>query len=132
MKNRAKCKLCLDVLESFHENDYVQCKCGEISICGGQVSFDCGARDFNNFLRLDDENREIEVKVINKEDNTISVDPTGDQSDKIMNREEKISMLREMLKSYDNLPPQAMQSSVTHYDLYSVIALVLSILENEK
>ena len=35
MRNRAKCKLCSSVIESYHRYDEVSCKCGEINISGG-------------------------------------------------------------------------------------------------
>ena len=68
MKNRAKCRLCGDILESFHETDYVKCSCEEISIYGGRQSYKAAAKDFKNFLRIDDEGNEIEVKWIDKEE----------------------------------------------------------------
>src|SRR5580692_543260 len=67
MRNSAKCRLCLDVLESFHQFDLVACKCGEISITGGNHGFGTSAKNYANFIRLDDENREIEVKFVEKE-----------------------------------------------------------------
>ena len=63
MKNRAKCKLCNDVLESFHRHDFVRCKCDEISIDGGTDLFKCGAKNWCNFIRLDDNDNEFPVKV---------------------------------------------------------------------
>src|SRR5271166_4679007 len=54
IKNRAKCKLCKDILESFHQHDYVTCTCGEISIDGGTSYWRCAAKNWENFLRLDD------------------------------------------------------------------------------
>ena len=66
MKNRAKCKLCGDVIESFHSYDYVACRCGEIAVDGGMDNFRCIANDFGNFLRVDDEGNEIVVKVVEK------------------------------------------------------------------
>lgn len=33
--NRAKCLLCGDIVTSKHSHDYVTCKCGNLSIDGG-------------------------------------------------------------------------------------------------
>lgn len=34
--NRARCKLCGDIIESKDRHDYVTCKCGNLSVDGGQ------------------------------------------------------------------------------------------------
>jgi len=123
MKNKAKCKLCNSVVESFHSTDYVECKCGEIAVHGGDA-MQCFARDFKNFLRVDDQGNDIVVivkDVIEKPDE-ITPKPT---------KKEKIEMLREMTKSIENLPQQAMISPINHYDLWASLALLLSILEDE-
>ena len=33
--NRAKCKLCNDVVQSNNRHDFVTCKCGKVSVDGG-------------------------------------------------------------------------------------------------
>ncbi len=51
--NKAKCRLCKDVIESKSVHDYKSCKCGEIFIDGGQTYFGCGAMtDIKNLIRL--------------------------------------------------------------------------------
>lgn len=60
MKNRAKCKLCQSVIESFHATDHVMCKCGEVELNGGDAMF-ARANDFNNFLRVDEQGNEVLV-----------------------------------------------------------------------
>jgi hypothetical protein len=62
MRNRAKCRLCGDILESFHEHDRVECSCGEIAISGGTVRYELAYRNLDNFLRLDDNDQETPVK----------------------------------------------------------------------
>jgi hypothetical protein len=115
MRNRAKCKLCESVIESILENDYVMCKCGEISVSGGTENYRCSARDFINFLRVDDEGNIVVVKV---------------QDVKKPNKKELLDMLDEMVKKIEDLPPQAMHVSITHYDFYSALLLVSSILRS--
>lgn len=57
--NRAKCRLCGDVIISTHRHDFVSCSCGEISVDGGGAYNRASARDFANFIAMyDDEESE--------------------------------------------------------------------------
>lgn len=125
MKNRAKCRLCKDILESFHRNDYVVCSCGEIGIDGGSDYLQCYAKDFDNFMRVDENGNEIMVKVVDKPDEQ-SVKELGKPT-----RKEKIEMLEAMVANIENLPNNAMILPVNHYDLYSFMLLISSILKDE-
>lgn len=80
MRNRAKCKICEEILESFHRHDYVTCKCGEISIDGGQDYWRCSAKDWSNFLRVDDNGNEFSPEIIEKEKNSSEEKPETKQS----------------------------------------------------
>jgi hypothetical protein len=125
MRNRAKCKLCSSILESFHQHDFVTCKCGEISIDGGQSFFKASAKDFKNFLRVDDIGNEIIVTVkdeVKTEEKTI-------EEVKPPTKAEKLQMLDEMVKSIEGLPQQAMTLPINHYDFYSALLLLSSILK---
>lgn len=124
MRNRAKCKLCLDVIESMHATDMQICKCGEIGVEGGSA-FYCRAKNWDNFLRIDDDGREIAVKV--SSDTTIS--HSGIESKP--SRQELLEMFDEMVKTYEALPSNAMTSPVTHYDLLSVMLLVSALFKAE-
>lgn len=124
MKNRAKCKLCGDILESFHRHDYIVCKCGEISIDGGLDYLKCSAKNWQNFLRIDDEGNEIIIKVIDQ--------PEKEQAPeeiKKLTRLEQIEMLETMVKNIENLPKHVMDLPINHYDFYSYILLITSILK---
>jgi len=66
MRNRAKCKLCNDIIESVHHHDYISCKCGEIAVDGGQHYCRCSAKSWENFIRIDDEGNEIIPKIVEK------------------------------------------------------------------
>lgn len=35
IRNRAKCLLCGDVIESVHTHDFVRCSCGALAVDGG-------------------------------------------------------------------------------------------------
>ena len=58
--NRAKCKLCLEIIESENRHDYVTCKCGEVSVDGGKDYLKRSGRNLDNVLELS-EYEEIEV-----------------------------------------------------------------------
>ena len=120
MKNRAKCRLCEDIIESFHSTDYISCKCGEIALDGGD-SLKCYAKDWSNLLRIDDKGNTIFVTVKNeekKDDLDLSTKPT---------KKELLDILDEMIKSFERLPQEAMSAPITHYDLLSSLLLISSI-----
>ena len=51
--NKAKCKLCGNVIESKYRHDYVTCNCGEISVDGGKDYLRRGYKeDMNNLIEL--------------------------------------------------------------------------------
>jgi len=124
MRNRAKCKLCGSVIESFHSTDFVECKCGEIAVDAGEA-LRCAAKDWANFIRVDDSGKEIPI--IAKEENC-NVKPLD--NDKPITKEELVSMLSEMAKSYENLPQHAMMQPVTNYDLASSLLLVSEVFKS--
>lgn len=125
MRNRAKCKLCHDILESFHRHDFVTCKCGEISVDGGLDYYKCSAKNWGNFLRVDDEGNEIVIKVESEEKEAVK-----DSSYK-PNKKELMEMLDAMIKNIENLPQNAMHLPISHYDLLSFMLLVSSCFKAE-
>ena len=104
----------------------MSCGCGEISIDGGKEYCKCLAKDWTNFLRVDDEGNEIVVKVKEKNDNT------EEKSNDVRkpNKKELIEMLERMVKTIEELPATAMQTYINHYDFGSSLMLILSILLN--
>jgi hypothetical protein len=124
MKNRAKCNLCCDIIESFHSDDYVTCKCGEIYVDAGSKMI-CGAKNWNNFLRIDDEGNEIIVTV--KDHNVKPLDiPYNTPSKK-----ELLDMLQEMITNIERLPSHALYSPITNADHCASLMLLLSILRSD-
>ena len=125
MRNRAKCKKCNAIIESFTLYDYVDCKCGEISIHGGLDKLGVSARDFSNFIRIDDLGNEIIVTVKDQD----KKQATDREHDKVEihkpSKTDLVKLLDNMISSYESLPQNAMSSYVTNYDLYSFM-LVLS------
>lgn len=129
MKNRAKCKLCGDIIESFHRHDYVTCKCGEIAVDGGTDYFKAMARDFNNFLRVDDEGNEIIVTIQEKASDTGLAEEI--QAPVKTCKADLLKMLDEMVKRYDDLPSSAMITPINHYDFSSLLIFLASWLRCE-
>lgn len=118
MKNRAKCKKCESIIESFYPDDYVTCRCGAIFVDGGNA-MRCGADDWSNFLRVDDNGNTIVVTVKDKE----GLNPMSKPS-----KEDIRGLLSEMIKNYENLPQQAMTTGISHYDYLSLLLLLEAIL----
>ena len=133
MRNRAKCKLCGDIIESMHTHDYQLCKCGQIGVDGGKDYWRVLAKDWANFIRLDDEGNEI-VPVIKDKEESVSDDSKDNKPEytpKKPNKKELIVLLEEMVKSYEGLPQNAMISPITHYDLLSVLMLLSALFKAE-
>lgn len=129
MRNRAKCKLCNDIIESFHPTDLVYCSCGQIGVDGG-FSLRCMADDWRNFIRVDDEGNEIIPKVLEE---TVTLDLSlADlkENESQPDKQQLLDMLGEMIKSYEALPQAAMSQPITHYDLLSVLLLFSAILRS--
>lgn len=132
MRNRAKCKLCKNIIESFHENDYVDCPCGEISIHGGLYKLGCSAKDFSNFLRVDDQGNEIIVKLTENHENAVFKEDFAKAVEEYtIKRTEKLAMLDEMIANIEKLPDNAMYTPVNHVDFCSALILLASILKQD-
>lgn len=122
MKNRAKCKKCESVIESFHNLDYVTCKCGEISVDGGD-SMRCAAVDWANFVRVDDRDNEVLVSVKDES----NVKPLYIEEGKPTKRE-LLGYLEGMIKSYEKMPDNVRGSFITGYDFEALMILLSAIL----
>lgn len=125
MRNRAKCKLCKDEVESFTIGDYVECKCGEIAIAGGMDKLITFAKNYKNFLRVDDEGNEIVVKYDEyhmKEENELPVK---------LRRKDMIDMLDEMSKNIERLPQSAMTLPISNADHCALIILLVAIMRSQ-
>ena len=135
MKNRAKCKNCKDIIESFHRTDYAHCQCHQISVYGGPDLMECSAMDWQNFLRVDDNGNEIQVTV---QDGMKLQDNAEKDIPKYMklqnntkmeipraNKKDMVNILDELIKHIDSLPQHVMSTPITHYD-YQTLLLLLS------
>jgi len=119
MRNRAKCKLCSSIIESYHRYDHVSCKCGEINISGGNDALECGARDWSNFMRVDDLGNEILVKV---KDEVPVLEHEYKQSKADLHK-----ILQGMIDSIEAMPANAKASPLNHYDMQSILLMMSSL-----
>ena len=126
MRNKAKCKLCGSVIESYHSMDYVACTCGEISLDGGDAMRCYAVNDLANIIRIDDDGNEIVPKIVHKE--TIEQPAEVDSKP---TRADMLTMLDDMINSYEALPKQGLQSYCTNADLCSALMLIRSIVKCE-
>jgi hypothetical protein len=126
MRNRAKCKLCKNIIESKHLHDYVTCPCGEISIDGGSGGgyIRSSARDPNNLVYVDDEDNEILIQSGCKPDEEVKSEEISSKPTK----KEMMDMLHDMAMNIEKLPDHAKFTSVTHVDFQMLILLLESIL----
>lgn len=112
-------------MESFHHHDFVSCKCGEISIDGGAFKFLCSARNFENFIRIDDEDKEHQVKY---ETNEPKEREEPENKAPVESKEDLIKVIEEMINNIERLPVQAQSAPITHYDYQSILLLFLRFL----
>lgn len=137
MRNRAKCNLCNDIIESFHEKDFIACKCDEIAIGGGTMSLDCYAKNWKNFLRVDDYGNVIVPKVeeekeeIEEPKQELPEEQKPVQESSRPSKKDFLNELKEMLKRYESLNDNAKFQSVTHYDFEPFLFLLISFFEAE-
>lgn len=52
IRNRARCTHCLQVVESKHRHDFRSCRCGSISVDGGEVYIKRSAKDLSDIVEL--------------------------------------------------------------------------------
>jgi hypothetical protein len=127
-KNMAKCALCGDTIESLTQFDVVECSCGEISIWGGEYELRCHAKNFKNFLRIDADGSERQVKYID-----VTKTDESNESDKpipeSLTREELIDELDTLIKYIGNYPPHKLYSPCSYADLRDFCSLISSVLK---
>ena len=138
MRNRAKCKLCNDIIESTATYHFVTCKCGQISIDGGPSEYRrCLAHDWANFVYLDDDETERPLKVQKLEENPkdqVASEKAKDSDKESVvtgKRAELMEVLKETLKNSENLPPHVRSSFVTYADLDGLVSLIYAILRED-
>lgn len=115
MRNRAKCRLCEDIIESRYHHDYMTCKCKEISIGGGDNYWKCWTKNIN-FIRIDDQGNEL-FEYASKEKTL---------------KEIALDELVTKIRNYSNLPDHIKWSPINHVDLLSVLELIKKLFESKE
>lgn len=121
MRNRAKCKLCSNIIESMHDYDLQVCECGEIAVDRG-LAMKCYARDFKNFLRVADDDRVFEPKIVEKDEQEMPLHTSF--SEIRQNLVEVVGALTQMIESIHALPDDAMSKPITHYDFVTLLEVL--------
>lgn len=126
MRNRAQCNVCKDVIESFQEFDYVSCKCDEIAITGGTIKYECFAKNWENFLRVDDNGHVVPIRVTDKEEDIEKFinEPSP------VSKEELIEEMARLIKYSENMSDQALSQPVSQYELLQFLSLIVTILKS--
>lgn len=114
-RNRAKCKNCQEIIEVIDNKGYVECSCKEIGI-GADLYV--AARDWNNFLRLEEDDQEKDVQYQDKN----KKDP--EDNPKPFTKQELLDELKKTAEIYANVPPQI---PVMHHDISVLLTLLFSI-----
>lgn len=119
MRNRAKCKLCNDVIEGNDSNEFVFCKCKHIGVMGISDPYKCLVTDWDNFIRIDDEDREVIPKIVEPQEPIITPEEKKDRL---------LAMFKGLIDSYESLPSHAKLNPITHYDMQSALFIMYEIL----
>jgi hypothetical protein len=153
MRNRAKCTLCGEIIESFALMDTITCSCGEITISGGDQKYLTWSKNnYANFRRVGENGEIIPVRI---ESNEITVDhgsenidlalrdrdgnANGSTSDQIhdssdpsmdfrvKNKEQLLKDLDHFISYFKNLSQNEKLMPITHYDFESALLLFSSL-----
>jgi len=88
------------------------------------------AKNWENFLRIDDNGTEIQVTVLEK-DSDPGIQTKQDKNPiQPLSKEDRIAMLDEEIKMYESLPEPALYQSATQYDLYRFLLIMSSVLRS--
>jgi len=124
IRNRAKCKKCQSIIESFFPTDLVFCACREIAVEGGEA-MKCMANEWSNFLRVDDEGNEIIPTIREVKDSSVELEVPH----RIHNKSEILKVIDHLIDTLNDLPPHALATSLTQYDQLAMLTILGSILK---
>jgi len=100
------------------DSDVVICRCGEITLDGIDKKIYIN-KDISSYMEIDESGNEITS--ITKPGNIVSPEkpkPT---------KEELLAIFDDSIKAIEALPPQALNISVSQYDLYLVMCTISAI-----
>ena len=122
MINRAKCKLCNKIIDITDKEGWSSCLCGEISINFSNGKKTAIIKHEGNLLEVDDEGNEIVLEL---------KDALNSDMQDMPKKEDLIKLLDKMIKDCESLPPQAMSSFVSQYELMSLLMLLSSLFKSK-
>lgn len=97
----------------------------------------CGAKDWGNFLRVDDEDNEVVPKIVEGKEKVIPIHKLDNVPESIPNdyylpeKIDPLEALKQMVKIYEELPKEAQQDPVSNSDMHSILILLEKILCKE-
>jgi len=126
MINRAKCKLCNDIIESWLPDEIVPCKCGAIAVCDGAAMrmYPAGSP---HFVRVDDRGNEIVVEYVTTKDNEEDHQSPQDKESKI-STDEAIYALERSIEYNDSLPYHERYIPITTDEVNTYLKSILNII----
>lgn len=94
IRNRLKCTLCNDLIESVTRHDFKYCQCGAIFVDGGRDYFRCGG-NFENIIVVYDDGSEKPLVEIGSCDTSASPEGVLDENKReVLTREELLNIVR--------------------------------------
>lgn len=117
MRNRIKCKLCQDVIESI-SGEEVECSCKHIAVRGMWSNREILAIDFKNVIGIEDDGSESDINVIESRKNAPIIDDMKQPPTDVLFE------ITEMIRSFERLPPHATMQPLTQVDLFAVLLLM--------
>lgn len=123
MINRAKCKLCEEIIEIDGKLAWQVCKCGEIRISTREERITAICKHEGNLLSVDDEGNEILVEPIDKITDEIAITER--------NKKEMLKVLDGWIENIEKLPPEAMSTYISHYDLLSALMIISAVFKSK-
>lgn len=131
MRNRAKCKKCQSIIESLLPDDTQVCECGEIGIWGGEIEYKSFAKDYSNFLRVDDSGEEHEVTYLGTPvEKNMGEETNSEKNLSQPTLGEMIDSVKAQIKAIENLPDAAKWQAVNQLDLLSVYYILLGFFQS--
>jgi hypothetical protein len=85
----------------------------------------CAAKDWSNFLRIDEQGKECKVSVKEGDDEPAD----KEEGAYIESVEDVLKNIEHMMGILDGLPQNAMTQPLTHYDMYSMLLLMSAVIK---
>ena len=104
----------------------VSCPCNEISIDGGTKKFRAAARDFKNFVRIDDEGNEVAVTLVDKPEPFIS----KEEKPLVDTYADKLAILMEMIDEAEKEHEHMSYANLSKREFAEAMLVIYSLLKD--